>query len=99
MLYSSDKRCAPNVRAPLENLRPTAKMWHWALSANFIYRHEMKILPHVPNMGGKNCVNIKSLKPIFHCDAKPLVLGPGVGLDSQHQNFALPIPTCCSVRN
>ena len=23
------------------------------------------------------------LKPIFHCDAKPFALGPGVGLDPQ----------------
>ena len=34
------------------------------------------------------------LKPIFHCDAKPLALGPDVGLDPQHHIFALPIPTC-----
>ena len=34
------------------------------------------------------------LKPIFHCDAKPFTLGTGVGLDPQHHNFALPIPTC-----
>ena len=33
-------------------------------------------------------------KPIFHCDAKPFALGPGFGLDPQHHNFALPIPTC-----
>ena len=31
------------------------------------------------------------LKPIFHCNAKYLVLGVGVG---QCQNFALEIPTC-----
>ena len=35
-----------------------------------------------------------SLKPIFHCDAKPFALGTGVGLDPQRHNFALPIPTC-----
>ena len=34
------------------------------------------------------------IKPIFHCNAKPFVLGPGVGLDPKHHNFALPIPTC-----
>ena len=33
------------------------------------------------------------LKPIFHCDAKPFALGPGVGLDPQRHNFALKIPT------
>ena len=33
-------------------------------------------------------------KPIFHCDAKPFALGTGVGLDTQHHNFALPIATC-----
>ena len=35
-----------------------------------------------------------SLKPIFHCDAKPFALGPRIGLDPQHHNFALGIPTC-----
>ena len=39
-------------------------------------------------------VGNKSLKPIFHCDAKPLALGPGVGLDPQRHNFVLGIPTC-----
>ena len=34
------------------------------------------------------------LKPIFHCEAKPFTLGPGVSLDPQHHNFALGIPTC-----
>ena len=34
------------------------------------------------------------LKPIFHCDAKPFALDPGVGLDPQRHNFALEIPTC-----
>ena len=34
------------------------------------------------------------VKPIFHCDAKSFVLGPGVGLDPQCHNFTLPIPTC-----
>ena len=32
----------------------------------------------------------KTLKPIFHCDAKPLALGPGVGLDPQRHTFASP---------
>ena len=34
-----------------------------------------------------------SVKPIFHCNAKPLALGPRVGLDHQHDAFTLPIPT------
>ena len=40
--------------------------------------------------------NAKSvtLKSIFHCNAKPLVLGSCVGLDPQRHNFTLPIPTC-----
>ena len=33
-------------------------------------------------------------KPIFHCDAKYLALGVGVGQCPPHQNFALEIPTC-----
>ena len=39
-------------------------------------------------------VNSLILKPIFHCDAKPFALGPGVGLDPQRHTFALGIPTC-----
>ena len=39
-------------------------------------------------------VSLVKLKPIFHCDAKPFVLGPRVGLDPQRHNFALGIPTC-----
>ena len=35
-----------------------------------------------------------SVKPIFHCDAKPFALDPGIGLDPQRHNFALGIPTC-----
>ena len=35
-----------------------------------------------------------SLKPIFHCDAKYLVLGVGVVQCPRSQNFALGIPTC-----
>ena len=38
--------------------------------------------------------NFSRLKPIFHCDAKLLALGPLVGLDPQRQNFALGILTC-----
>ena len=33
-------------------------------------------------------------KPIFHCDAKYLALGVGVGQCPRRQNFALEIPTC-----
>ena len=36
-----------------------------------------------------NC-QILQLKPIFHCDAKPLALGPGVRLDPQCHTFASP---------
>ena len=39
-------------------------------------------------------IKVKNLKPISHCDAKPLALGPGVGLDPQRHNFVLGIPTC-----
>ena len=35
-----------------------------------------------------------TLKPVFHCDANPLALGPRVGLDPQHDDFFLPISTC-----
>ena len=37
---------------------------------------------------------MRRLKPIFHCNAKPFALGPGIGLDTQCHNPALPIPTC-----
>ena len=33
---------------------------------------------------------VNTLKPIFHCDAKPLALGPGGGLDPQRHTFASP---------
>ena len=36
----------------------------------------------------------KSLKPIFHCEAKYLASGVGVGQCARCQNFALEIPTC-----
>ena len=39
-------------------------------------------------------MKVKSLKPIFHCDAKYLASGVGVGQCPQRQNFALEIPTC-----
>ena len=31
---------------------------------------------------------------MFHCNAKSFASGPHVGLDPQHHNFALGIPTC-----
>ena len=34
------------------------------------------------------------LKPIFHCDAKSLASGVGIGQYPRRQNFALGIPTC-----
>ena len=34
------------------------------------------------------------LKPIFHCDAKYLASGVGVGHCPRRQNSALEIPTC-----
>ena len=40
------------------------------------------------------CDGKDTVKPIFHCGAKPLALGASVGLDSQHHDFVLPIPTC-----
>ena len=30
------------------------------------------------------------LKPLFYCDAKPFVVGTGVGLDPQSHTFASP---------
>ena len=37
---------------------------------------------------------IQNVKPIFHCNAKSLALGPCVGLDPQRDDFALGIATC-----
>ena len=37
---------------------------------------------------------LPALKPIFHCDAKYLASGVGVGHCPRRQNFALEIPTC-----
>ena len=36
----------------------------------------------------------KSVKPILHCNAKPLTLGRRVGLDPKSDLFALELPTC-----
>ena len=33
-------------------------------------------------------------KPIFHCNAKKILLGPRIGLDPQRHNFELEIQTC-----
>ena len=51
------------------------------------FRNDEKILKN------NICYKVHN-KPIFHCNAKPFVLGTGVGLEPQHHNFALPIPTC-----
>ena len=37
---------------------------------------------------------METFKPIFHCDAKYLASGVGVGQRPRRQNFALEIPTC-----
>ena len=37
---------------------------------------------------------LTTFKPIFHCDAKYLASGVGVGQCPRRQNFALEIPTC-----
>ena len=47
------------------------------------------MLPLIHTNHWKNTV-----KPIFHCDAKPFALGPRSGLDPKRHNFALGIPTC-----
>ena len=41
----------------------------------------------------------RKIKPIFHCGAKLLALGPGIGLDPQCDDFALPISTCWYLKN
>ena len=42
---------------------------------------------HVTNNGLLNL-------SLFHCDVKPFAYGTGICLDTQHDDFALPIPTC-----
>ena len=37
---------------------------------------------------------METVKPIFHCDAKYLASGVGVGQCPRRQNFALGIPIC-----
>ena len=39
-----------------------------------------------------------TLKPIFHQNAKPFMLGPHVGDDPQLEHFVLGIPTCCYLK-
>ena len=48
----------------------------------------------VPLKLNYTCSGTHTVKPIFYCNPKQLVLGSCVGLDSQHDDFALPIPTC-----
>ena len=36
----------------------------------------------------------KEILDVFHCNAKPLALGPRLGLDPKHNEFALRIPSC-----
>ena len=40
------------------------------------------------------CCMLCPFKPLFHCNAKPLALGPRVGLDPQRDDFVLGIPAC-----
>ena len=40
------------------------------------------------------CLVVIGLLHIFHWEAKPFALGPGVGLDPQRHNLMLGIPTC-----
>ena len=42
---------------------------------------------------------LSTLKPIFHCNAKPLALGSRVGLDLQCDDFALPYTSMLVSRN
>ena len=42
---------------------------------------------------------IFSIKPIFHCDAKPLGLGVRFGHYPQCENFAFGMPTCRYVKS
>ena len=42
----------------------------------------------------KNSKLIQTVKPIFHCNVKPHVLGSRIGLDHQNDDLSLPIPTC-----
>ena len=48
----------------------------------------------VPLEGTMSQIFYLGLKPIFHCNAKYLALGVGVGQCPRRQNFALEIPTC-----
>ena len=48
---------------------------------------------YTPTVFGKLWTTL-AVKPIFHCDAKYLASGVGVGQCPRHQNFALEIPTC-----
>ena len=57
------------------------------ISIWFIFVHGTQFV----ESGGKESITIK---PIFHCNAKPFALGPRVALDPQCHNSALGIPTC-----
>ena len=60
------------------------------LGSFFVHRGQKS---YTPTAFGKLWTT-PGVKPIFHCDAKYLALGVGVGQCPRRQNFVLEIPTC-----
>ena len=54
-----------------------------------------------PQMSGRGRLEGRyyGVKPIFHCNANPFVLGSCVSLHLQYEYFALGIPTCWYLKN
>ena len=61
-----------------------------------IYKMHTDIVPPQNSPCGESKISslFSTLKPIFHCDAKKVALGPGIGLAPQRHYFVLGIPTC-----
>ena len=69
--------------------------WRWACTFHVVYVNIICV-----GHPTQTCFSVEyglkslSLKPIFHCNAKYLASGVGIGLCPRRQNFALEIPTC-----
>ena len=85
MVLSRDPSpCLPQPYVP----RPYTFITHTAIE--FVQMTSSDLINNGSHLGGQLTMP-QNLKPIFHCDTKPV--GPGVGLYPQCHNFALEIPT------
>ena len=85
---------SPKMYHNKEVLHPN---WPFGVAYNILYNHVCVLSVHSVLCFPNDYHMVKeekwNIKPIFHCDAKQFALGPGIGLDTQRHNFALPIST------